>query len=42
VVLDFDNSEREHVHAVKEIFEDGFMTNLSIGKDYYNLTKVQI
>lgn len=40
IVLDFCDNERSHVQHVKEIFEDGYMTNIYIGKDYYNLKKV--
>jgi hypothetical protein len=40
VVIDCCNDERSHIQKIKEIFEDGFVANVSIGKDFYNLKKV--
>lgn len=42
VVIDCRNDERSHVQKIKEIFEDGFVANVSIGKDFYNLKKVEM
>jgi hypothetical protein len=42
VVIDCHNDERTHIKKIKEIFEDGFIANVSIGKDYYNLKKVEV
>jgi len=42
IVIDYCDADRHLIGEVKEIFEDGFTSNLSAGKDYYNLKELKI
>ena len=37
IVIDYCDQDRKFISQIKEIFEDGYMSNLKAGKDYYNL-----
>jgi len=40
LVIDYCDKDRHHLEAIKQIFEDGFLTNISAGKDYFNLKEL--
>ena len=42
MVLDYSEEDRHHMARLKEIFEDGYMANVTAGKDYYNLKELEI
>ena len=42
LVIDYCDSDRNHLESIKEIFEDGYMANLSAGKDYFNLKELNV
>ena len=42
IVIDYCNAERHLLGEIKEIFEDGYLVNLSIGKDYYTLNELKL
>jgi len=42
IVLDYDDNDRALIEQIKEIFEDGYLCNLSAGKDYYNLKELKL
>lgn len=42
IVIDYCDADRHLIREIREIFEDGFTSNLSAGKDYYNLKELKI
>ena len=46
VVIDFCDDERDLIHEIREIFSDNklakFHVNLSAGKDYFNLSELNL
>jgi hypothetical protein len=42
LVIDYSDEDRKHIPQIKEIFEDGYLCNLTAGKDYYNLKDLEI
>ena len=42
IVIDYDDADRKHIPQIKEIFEDGYLCNLTAGKDYYNLKELSV
>ncbi len=42
VVIDYDDSDRDIMENLKNLFEDGYLANINAGKDYYNLNKLDI
>jgi hypothetical protein len=42
LVIDYSDEDRNHISKIKEIFEDGYLCNLTAGKDYYNLKELKI
>ena len=42
VVIDYSDEDRQHIPQLKAIFEDGYPSNLTAGKDYYNLKEVNL
>ena len=42
IVIDYCDDEREMIASIKNTFEDGYLSNVNAGKDYYNLSKLEI
>ena len=42
IVIDYSDKDRKLIAQIKEIFEDGYLCNLTAGKDYYNLKELKI
>jgi len=42
IVIDYHDEDRAIVLKLKEMFEDGYAANLKAGKDYYNLSEMQL
>ena len=42
LVIDFDDNDRHLFSEIKEIFEDGFLSNVSAGKNYGKMEKIDI
>jgi|TARA_R110000744_G_scaffold2239_6_gene9013 hypothetical protein len=42
IVLDYSDGDRKWIPQIKEIFEDGYLCNLTAGKDYYNLKELKV
>ena len=42
LVIDYSDIDRPHLEAIRQIFEDGYLTNLSAGKDYFNLKELNV
>lgn len=42
IVIDYHDEDRHLVPEIREAFEDGYLANLQGGKDYYNLTTLEI
>ena len=42
VVIDYNDSDRKLIHEIRDIFEDGYPSNLTAGKDYYNLKELKL
>ena len=42
IVIDYCDAEREMIEDIKTTFEDGYLSNVKAGKDYYNLNTLEI
>lgn len=42
VVIDYCDSDRKFISEIKQIFEDGYLCNLTAGKDYFNLKELKL
>ena len=42
VVLDYSDKDRELIPLVKEVFEDGFVSTISAGKNCFNLVELEL
>lgn len=42
LVIDYSDEDRKFIPQIKEIFEDGYLSNVTAGKDYYNLKELKI
>ena len=42
IVIDYCDEDRTLITDIKDIFEDGYPSNLTAGKDYYNLKELKI
>jgi len=42
IVIDYANADRDMVIEIREMFEDGYLSNLRGGKDYYNLKELKL
>ena len=42
IVIDYADEDRDLVVEIRDIFEDGYMSNLKAGKDYYNLNELKL
>lgn len=40
IAIDYCDDERHLIPQIREIFEDGFLSNMTAGKDYYNVQEV--
>ena len=42
IVIDYDDNDRDIIVELRNIFEDGYMSSMRGGKDYYNLSELKI
>lgn len=42
IVLDYHDQDRDLIPLIKEVFEDGFVSSISAGKDGYNLSELKL
>jgi len=42
IVIDYADEDRNLVVAIRDTFEDGYLSNLRGGKDYYNLKEIKL
>jgi hypothetical protein len=42
LVIDYSDTDRDHLEAIKEIFHDGYLVNVKAGKDYLNLKELNV
>jgi len=42
IVLDYCDDDRSLIPLIRELFEDGFMSTVSAGKDGYNLKELEL
>ena len=42
IVIDYSDEDRDLILKVKETFEDGYLSNIKAGKDYYNLKEMTL
>jgi len=42
IVIDYHDADRASMEEIKNVFEDGYIANVAAGKDYYNLTPLDI
>ena len=42
LVIDFDDNDRHLFSEIKEVFEDGFPANVSAGKNYGKMEKIEV
>jgi DNA polymerase I-like protein with 3'-5' exonuclease and polymerase domains len=42
IVIDYHDEDRDLIPQIQEAFADGYLVNLKGGKDYYNLTELDI
>ena len=42
VVIDYADEDRDIVVGIREVFEDGYLSNFRAGKDYHNLNEIKL
>jgi hypothetical protein len=42
IVIDFDNEDRDIIMGIKETFEDGFLSSMKAGKNYFELKELNL
>ena len=42
IVIDYADEDRDIVVGMRELFEDGYLSNFRGGKDYYNLNEIKL
>ena len=42
IVIDYADEDRDIVVSIREVFEDGYLSNFRAGKDFYNLNEVKL
>ena len=42
IVIDYADEDRNIVVGIREVFEDGYLSNFRAGKDYYNLNEIKL
>ena len=42
IVIDYADEDRDIAEGIKELFEDGYLSNFRAGKDYYNLNEIKL
>ena len=42
IVIDYHDEDRSMLENIRQVFEDGYLSNIQAGKDYYNLNKLEI
>ena len=42
IVIDYCDEDRDMVADIRDTFEDGYISNLRAGKDYYNLNELKL
>ena len=42
IVIDYSDEDRDIILEVRDVFEDGYYTNLSGGKDYYSMNEIKL
>ena len=42
IVLDYCDTERDLITEIKQIFEDGYISSVSAGKDGFNLKEIEL
>ena len=42
IVIDYADEDRDIATGMKDLFEDGYLSNFRAGKDYYNLDEIKL